>query len=170
MTVKEAAQLVSMAVAVMPNLQEKSLGAVVKSWAVIMCDVDANDAKAALVKLLRERSIPTLPLPGEILDTIRAMKPPKDEPPTALEAWDEVRRCLNPYAPTRWSHPLIGKAVQHTGIQSIIHGDWQVESRFMKIYDTLVKRSREKVTNPIILAIADKMSLSSVPQLSAENS
>lgn len=154
MTEKEAAALVSIAAAAIPTLQGKGLGATARAWAAIMPDVSFSQGKAALIKLLREREIATMPLPGEILATIRELQPQKDAPPGAIEAWDEVRRRLNPYASTEWSHPLIKQAINLTGVQSIIHGDWQVEQRFMRIYNTLLKRDIEREENPLILAIA----------------
>jgi len=168
MTKKEAAALIAIIAATMPNLQDKDLAASAAAWAALMPDVTFNEGKEAVIKLMRERRIATLPLPGEILDTVRQLRPNSTEFPTAFEAWEEVRKKLNSWHPAEWSNPIIGQAVRQTGSWDIIQGTWGVAERFVKIYNILVEREKAKVENPIIRAIADGFDMSRALGISTE--
>ena len=159
MTKKEAAVIISIAAAAIPTLQDKDLAAAAASWAAILPDVSFVDGKAAMIKLLRERKIATLPLPGEILEAVKQFRPQSEKIPAPFEAWEEVRRNISSYSATKWSHPLITQTVRHIGSYDIIQGTWGVAERFVKVYTSLVEREKDKVENPIIMAIANSLDM-----------
>ena len=153
---QEAAKIIALAVVVMPNLQDKSIAKTAAAWASVMPDVPYKQGEAAMVKLLRERSIPTLPLPGEILAAIKELKAGFGEKaaPLDFEAWQEVCSKIDPYkAQPQWSHPAIGKAVQFIGSRNICGGDRGTADRFMRVYNSIVKRSSEREENKTVLSI-----------------
>lgn len=154
MNKKEAAMLIGIAAANMPNLQNKSLGAAANAWALIMPDISYAEGQQALIKLLREREYPTLPLPGEIIRAIRQLKQGSNVPPTAIEAWEEVRKFANPYKHHDWSHPAITAAVKSFGVNRICSNEYDLSRHFMQRYDALVSRAIEKSENKIVRQIS----------------
>lgn len=154
MNKKEAAMLIGIAAANMPNLQNKSLGAAANAWALIMPDISYAEGQQALIKLLREREYPTLPLPGEIVRAARQLKQGSNVPPTAIEAWEEVRKFANPYKHHNWSHPAITAAVKSFGVNRICSNEYDLSRHFMQRYDALVSRAIEKSENKLVRQIA----------------
>lgn len=150
MNQREAGALIAIAVASMPNLQGKSVKATTEAWAMIMPDISYTDAKMALVKLLRDREYPTLPLPGEIVKAVRELKQGKNKPPTAIEAWEEVRKFASPYKHHDWSHPAVAKAVQSIGLNTICSSEYDLSRRFMERYDAIVSRQAKQTENKLI--------------------
>lgn len=156
MNKQEAARIIALAVVVMPNLQDKSIAKTAAAWASIMPDVSYKQGEAAMLKLLRERSIPTLPLPGEILAALKELKTGfgQKAAPLDFEAWQEVCSKIDPYkAVTHWSHPAIGQAVQFIGSRNICGGDRGTADRFMRVYNSIVKRNGEREENKTVLSI-----------------
>lgn len=151
---REAAVLIGIAIANMPNLQSKSLAATANAWAVIMPDISYADGQQALIKLLRSREYPTLPLPGEIVKAVRELKQSSSTPPSAIEAWEEVRKFANPYKQHEWSHPAVAAAVKSFGINAICSSEYDLSRRFMDRYDTIVRRNIELRENKIVREIA----------------
>ena len=168
MTQGEAALILSIPALAMPNMQGKDLTAPAATMAMLLPDVTFEEGKTAIVKIMRERKIATLPLPGEILDTVRQLRPNSTEFPTAFEAWEEVRKKLNSWHSAEWSNPIIGQAVRQTGSWDIIQGTWGVAERFVKIYNILVEREKAKIENPIIKAIAQGFDMSRALGISTE--
>lgn len=154
MNKKEAAMLIGVAVANMPNLQNKSLAATANAWALIMPDISYYDGQQALIKLLRNREFPTLPLPGEIVRAVRELKQGNDSPPTAIEAWEEVRKFADPYKHHDWSHPAVAATVKSFGLNTICGSEYDLSRRFMERYDIIVNRTIEKSENEIVREIA----------------
>lgn len=151
---REAAMLIGVAVANMPNLQNKSLAATAKAWALIMPDISYADGQQALIKLLRSREYPTLPLPGEIVRTVRKLKQGSDNPPTAIEAWEEVRKFADPYKHHEWSHPAVAATVKSFGLNTICGSEYDLSRQFMERYDMIVNRAIENSENKIVREIA----------------
>ena len=155
MTQQEAASLIAIAVAVLPNWQEKSLGATARAWSIIMPDVDYQTGKIAMIRIMREKRIPTIPLPGEILAVAKEIKGLEDDPPTAIEAWEEVKKKIDFYTEVKWSHTIVKKAVQAIGTRTICESEYDVSSKFMKIYESLLHRENEKNENQIAVKITN---------------
>lgn len=149
----EAIDLVTLAATMLPNCQDKSLLPTAKAWAVVMPDVDFETGRNAIIKIMREKKIPTIPLPGEILEAARGLRHNPTDPPTTVEAWEEVRKNIDVYTATKWSHPLIQKAVQAIGARTICEAEYDMSARFMKVYDSLVQREHIDQENAIAIEI-----------------
>lgn len=156
MNVKEAAVLLSYVTALMPNVQKFDLSATAKAWAAFMPDVSFELGQQAVIKILRSKEIPTIPLPGEILNTVKAIVNGENKvnAPLDYEAWEEVRNKLDFYKPEpKWSHPAIKEAVKRIGSRNICGGDYNVADKFMRIYNCIVSRTNEQYENKVIVAI-----------------
>lgn len=158
MNVPEAATLLGYVVAAMPNIQDKDLSATAKLWAVTMPDIPFKIGQQAVLKILREKKIPTVPLPGEIVDTVKQLVNGENKvnAPSDYEAWQEVRSKIDFYKPEiKWSHPAIAEAVKIIGSRNICGGDYNVADRFMRVYNRIVKRENDQYENKITLKIAN---------------
>lgn len=158
MNTREAATLLSYVVAAMPNLQDKDLSATVTLWAVAMPDIPFEIGQRAVLKILREKKIPTVPLPGEIIDTVKQIVNGENKvnAPSDYEAWQEVRRKIDFYKPEiKWSHPLIAETVKIIGSRNICGGDYGVADRFMRVYNRLARRANDEYENKITLNISN---------------
>jgi len=153
MTVSEAARLIAIAVATLPNLQDKELAPTAHVWAAVMPDLDYKTAEAALIRILREKKIATLPQPAELLEAARFLRRHPDDPPPAAVAWAEVRQKLDRYRAPEWSHPLIGEAVRVIGYLTLCESEFDLSTRFMKIYDDLVRRRQIDQENQVVIQI-----------------
>ncbi len=158
MNVKEAASLIALAITALPNLQDKELTPTAKFWAMVMPDIDFATGQAAIIRIMREKEYSTLPLPAEIIKKSRELKKITDTPPTAIEAWEEVRKKADLYTVVAWSHPAIRKAVQRIGIRNICGGGYNTADKFMDIYDQIVKQGIINQENKIAIQIAGKCS------------
>lgn len=158
MNVKEAATLLSYVVATMPNIQDKDLSATAKAWAIIMPDISFELGQQAVLKILRDKKIPTVPLPGEIINTVKEIVNGENKinAPSDYEAWQEVRSKIDFYKPNqKWSHPAIEEAIKIIGSRNICGGDYNVADRFMKVYNRIVKRTNDQYENKVTLQIID---------------
>lgn len=153
MNKKEAAAILTIAVAAIPNLQNKDIASTAAAWAVLMPDVDYKTGRIAVTRILREKKISTLPLPGEIIEVAKELNRSKSDAPTAIDAWHEVSKKINPYKATKWSHPAIQKAVARVGTAAICSGEFNIATRFMTIYDQLVRREIIDKENTIAIQI-----------------
>lgn len=158
MNVKEAASLIALAITALPNLQEKELAPTAKFWAMVMPDVDFAVGQAAIIRIMREKKYSTLPLPAEIIEIARELKKSADTPPTAIEAWEEVRKNADLYKVVEWSHPAIRKAVQRIGVRNICGGGHNTANDFMDIYKQIVRQNTINQENKIAIQIAGKCS------------
>ena len=158
MNIKEAATLLSYVVATMPNIQDKDLSATAKAWAFIMPDISFDLGQQAILKILREKKIPTVPLPGEIINTVKEIVNGENKvnAPSDYEAWQEVRSKIDYYKHNQtWSHPAIEQTIKLIGSRNICAGDYNVADRFMRIYNRIVSRANEDYENKITLQIID---------------
>ena len=159
MTAKEAAKLIAVAVAALPNIQGKSLAATADAWAAIMPDVSFDDGKAAMLLVLREKTIPTLPLPGEILAALKKLHDP-DGLPTAAEAWGEVMELARKrgiYTPWAYSNALVQKAVACFGREELCALQTEqvptARAQFLRIYDSMAQKEKDKKANEEIFKL-----------------
>ena len=171
MTRAEAAALLGIVAATIPNVQKSDLPATARAWEIVLFDVSYEDGLAAIIKILREHKIATVPTPGLIKDAIRQIRlacAGENEPPTAYEAWEEAIK-YNSWGGNKWSHPLIAEAVRYVGSHDLIYGTYGVAERFMKIYNTLLEREKNKVEVPVIKSIAQKMNMNDVLGITGDN-
>lgn len=148
MNQKEASVLISIALATMPNLRDKDLAPTVKAWSLIMADVPFDEAKAGLIKVLREKKIPTLPMPADILsaiDDIKAAQHKTEYPPDYL-AWREAKRCIFEYREPKFEHEVVREAVRVIGWGNIYYSNHDMSDYFMKVYNKIVERKKKNKT------------------------
>ena len=161
MNVKEAATLLSYVVATMPNIQDKDLAPTAKLWANVMPDISFELGQQAIIKILRSKKIPTVPLPAEVIETVDSIRYGENRinAPSDYEAWQEVRSKIDFYKPNqKWSHPAIEETIKIIGSRNICGGDYNVADRFMKVYNRIVKRSNDQYENKVTLQIIDSTS------------
>ncbi len=153
MNEQEAAKLVALALTGLPNLQDKELRPTARLWAVLMPDIDYKTGQVAIIRIMREKKIATLPLPAEIIEIARELRKRPDTPPAAIEAWEEVRKKADPYKIAKWSHPAIETAVKRIGVRAIC-SESNVAQRFMDVYSQIVRRQAIDHENKIAIQIA----------------
>lgn len=158
MNVKEAAVLLSYVTAAMPNIQNKNLQATAQLWAITMPDVPFKLGEQAILRILRDKKISTVPLPGEIIDMAKTIVNGvnKVNAPSDYEAWQEVKTKIDPYKQKiEWSHPAIGKTVKILGSRNICGCDYDISGKFMQIYNRIVARANDEYENKITLNISN---------------
>lgn len=160
MNKQEAAVLLSYVVAAMPNVQKMDLTPTASLWAAVMPDISFNLAQQAVLKILREKNIPTVPLPGEILDAVKSIASNnKSSAPADYEAWEEVRNKLDFYkTDIKWSHPLIAETIKLIGSRNICGANFDVSEKFMRTYNQLKQRKNEQYENAVTLQITQNAS------------
>lgn len=156
MTFEQALELVTIAAAAFPHMQEKDLRPTAQLWAQMLGDLDYRVAKAALTKVLSTaRYWPTI---AEIREAAAEIKPTESGLPSPEAAWEEVLaqvRKVGWIGEPTWSHPAVGRAAL------ALYGSWQnlcaslTEERmaadrahFMRIYETMTRRERETSSLP----------------------
>lgn len=123
-----------------------------------MPDISFELGQQAVLKILRDKKIPTVPLPGEIINTVKEIVNGENKinAPSDYEAWQEVRSKIDFYKPNqKWSHPAIEEAIKIIGSRNICGGDYNVADRFMKVYNRIVKRTNDQYENKVTLQIID---------------
>ncbi len=156
MNVTEAAKLLKVVVATMPNTQHLDIRLTANAWAAIMPDVPFSLAQAALYKVLRTKKIPTVPMPVEIIEACKEIMDSQNQnkAPLDFEAWEEVKRKIDFYKQNvEWSHPAIKETVKIIGSRNICGGDYGVADRFMRVYNKVVKRDENKKEMDVILKL-----------------
>lgn len=161
MTVKEAAQLVALAAANFPNMQDKELKPTAMLWAKLLADIPYHIAEQALIKVLMSaKFFPTVADIREGAEQLLKV----DKLPEPEEAWLEVFRQLDPYKRPEYSHPEIKKAVQAIGYMNLCNSENIAIERaqFMKIYGCYKKRTEEERENEKVFAFTSGM-LKAIP-------
>ena len=159
MTKNEAALLVKMLISVCPNnIANPKMTA--HTWAIVMPDISFSQAQAAIVKILREKQF--IPTPADIIKAVESMFPDPCAPPSAEAAWKEVISQLNSYAPPKaYSHPLIMETVATFDYVDELcrcnNDDLGIKrAQFVKTYNNLSERAKEKKRNQAVNEIAGK--------------
>ena len=160
MTKTEAISLLRLVSAVMPNLKidfEQTGFA----WSIIMPDITYETGARALVKVLRKKTIPTLPTPAEIIEAAKEVINVSKEAgvPDVYSAWDEVRSKLGCVSSKeiQWSHPNVKKTVLSIGAHTIATATYDIFPRFAKVYDGFLKRGESRYENKLSQHICDKL-------------
>lgn len=167
MTTEEAAQLVSLAWAAFPTMQEREMGPVAELWHMMLGHLPFAVAKAALASALTTARF--FPTPADILDAAASIRNPGRL--TSGDAWAavcrEIRRvgwCGQP----RWDSPLIGRAVEAMGGWRQLCASEEPEvdrAHFLKIYSSMDERARTEDKLPpkvrqITADLANRLGLS----------
>jgi len=121
-----------------------------RAWTYIMPDIDFEQAKTAVIKILRTSKFE--PKPSEIIEAVKSMT---DNTPSAEQAWQEVIDKLNPYKKPEWSSDLIQEAVKVMGYKQLCGSENPSIDRaqFMKIYNNLRDRRGSEQENAAVIGM-----------------
>ena len=160
MTKTEAISLLKLVSATMPNLKF-DLEQTGFAWSIIMPDINYEIGSRALIRVLRKKTIPTLPTPGEIIESAKDIinSTSKVNAPDVYEAWDEVKRKLGSVTnkEIQWSHPIVKKTVLSIGAYTIATANYDMFSRFAKVYNDILNRKESNYENKLSRHICDKL-------------
>ena len=125
----------------------------IKTWHLLLCDVDHQLAYTAVVKMLRSDEYPS---PGRIIKAVKSIQ--MAGIPSAEKAWTEVLVKLDPYKRPEWSHPLIGEAVRCMGYVELCRSEnpGMDRAQFLKIYNNLLDRQADRQENEVVYRIAQQ--------------
>ena len=157
MTRREAMALVALASSSYPSIQGKDPRPIVEAWAMMLADLDAVVAKAAVIKVCRESQF--FPSVAQIVAAAQEVDPRNEKLPTAAEAWEEVIRLIHEYGPYRapvYSCDTVKRAVRAIGWQQLCMGETPEADRahFLRLYESMRSRYREDRENEKVLALS----------------
>jgi hypothetical protein len=128
---QETARLICMATAAFPlkkELTEEQQDDLITVWRMVLNDIPYKIAEASLIKVLSTSKY--FPAVAEIREAAINLMP---GPPTAEEAWNEVRRVItsghlsidyqyNGFQP-KWNHKLLEKTVREIGLREMFESE-----------------------------------------------
>lgn len=122
----------------------------VELYACFLRSIPLNTGQAAIMKIIANNEF--FPTIAEIKKAVMNLAPLADEPPSAEQAWDEVRKQLDIYRAPTWSHPAIAKTVETMGFRNLVDSlnPGRDMERFMKIYETYRQRDIDQIENAAI--------------------
>ena len=153
----EILALVALASSSYPSMQSRDPRPIVAAWSVMLADLDAAVAKAAIIKVCRESQF--FPSVAQIVAAARDLDARSEHLPTAAEAWEEVSRLIQlvgPYRAPQYSCDLVRRATRAIGWLQLCLGDNPEADRahFFKIYDALRVRHQAEQENEAVLALS----------------
>ena len=157
MTRREAMALVALASSSYPSIQGKDPRPIVEAWAMMLADLDAVVAKAAIIKVCRESKF--FPSVAQIVAAAQELDPRTEKLPTAAEAWEEVVQLIRDFGPYRaplYSCDTLKRAVRAIGWQQLCMGENPEADRahFLRLYESMRSRYREDRENEKVLALS----------------
>ena len=149
--------LVVLASSSYPSIQGKDPRPIVEAWAMMLADLDAVVAKAAIIKVCRESQF--FPSVAQIVAAAEALDPRTEKLPTAAEAWEEVVQLIRNFGPYRaplYSCDTLKRAVRAIGWQQLCMGENPEADRahFLRLYESMRSRYREDRENEKVLALS----------------
>jgi len=163
LTEQEIARLICMTTAAFPlkkELTDEQQDDLITVWRMVLNEIPYKLAEAALIKVLSSTKF--FPAPAEIREAAISLMP---GPPSAEEAWEEVRKVItsghcsienqyNGWKPT-WSNELIGKTVNEMGLREMFESEniSITMAQFKKYYDNNKAGYKEKRLNEQILRL-----------------
>jgi hypothetical protein len=160
---QEVSKLLVMAKSAFPGRSpdnQQELEALTTVWRMVLNDIPYKLAEAALIKVLSTNKF--FPAPAEIKEAAYSLMP---GPPTAEEAWAEVREIItsghllseyqyNGWLP-QWSHELVKKTVREMGFRELCASEniGITMAQFKKHYDNNKTVHKERVLNQSILML-----------------
>ena len=169
MTEQEIARLICMTTAAFPLKKEltgEQQDDLLTVWRMVLNDIPYKLAEAALIKVLSTNKF--FPAPAEIKEAAYSLIP---GPPTAEEAWEEVRKVItsghcsieHQYSgwKPKWSNEVIKKTVNEIGLRELFDSEniGITMAQFKKHYDNNKTAHKEHALNQSILMLtgADKL-------------
>ena len=154
---QEILALVALASSSYPTMQSRDPRPIVAAWSVMLADLDAAVAKAAIIKVCRESQF--FPSVAQIVAAAEALDSRLEQLPTAAEAWEEVSRLIQlvgPYRSPEYSSDLVRRATRAIGWRQLCTGENPEADRahFLKIYESMRGKYRENRANEAALALS----------------
>ena len=154
MTIQETTAILTLIANIFPKLadgEKQEFADRIKTWHLLLFDVDYALAQMAVIKMLRGDEYPS---PGRIIKAVKSIQNARI--PSAENAWAEVLLKLDPYRRPEWSHKLIGEAVRCMGYVELCRSENPNIDRaqFLKIYNNLLERHMDREENEVICEIA----------------
>jgi hypothetical protein len=163
LTEQEIARLICMTTAAFPLKKEltgEQQDDLITVWRMVLNDIPYKLAEAALIKVLSTNKF--FPAPAEIKEAAYSLIP---GPPTAEEAWAEVREVItsshllteyqyNGWIP-QWSHELVKKTVREMGFRELCASEniGITMAQFKKHYDNNKTAHKERALNQSVLML-----------------
>jgi hypothetical protein len=152
MTKEEIKNLLALATANFPNMQEKNMTPTAVLWDKMLSDIPYQLAEKALVKVLSTAKF--FPTVAEIREAAAEITNPL--PITAAEAWGQVMeavRKFGSYRPTEameWLSPEVAVMVRRFGFVDICRSEQidVIRGQFIKLWDSQAKREKELMVLP----------------------
>jgi hypothetical protein len=153
MTPQQTRDLIGFVINLWPTVpyRNDALAPMVKSWHLILSDIDASEATALLVDLSRAgQEFP--PTPGLIAKTVLDLR---DElagtrAPDADQAWAEIQRGIGSHGFVNgqpvWSHPAVADVVAALTWRELCMSTNHdtMRAHFLRLYDTAAKRTVDR--------------------------
>ena len=157
MSRQEVCALVALASSSYPSMQTRDPRPIVEAWALMLSDLDAVVAKAAIIKVCRESKF--FPSVAQIVVASNEIDPRNEKLPTAAEAWEEVERLIQtvgPYRAPKYSCDTVKRAVRAIGWLQLCLGENPEADRahFLRLYESMRSRHRENQENEKVLALS----------------
>ena len=153
----EVFALVALASSSYPSMQYRDPKPVVEAWAMMMADLDAVVAKAAIIKVCRDSQF--FPSVAQIVAAAQQLDPRAEKLPTAAEAWEEIGRLIVRFGPYRapvYSCDLVRRAAQAIGWLQLCTGENTEADRahFLKIYESMRNKHKDQRENEKALELS----------------
>lgn len=160
MTRKEITNLIGLATANFPNMQEKDMRPTATLWEKMLADIPYPVAEQALIKLLATNKF--FPTVADIREAAENMT--GNQLPAADQAWSEVLeqiRRIGSWGIPTFTHPAITEAVKAIGWRNICCSETPGVERahFMKIYDSVKGRHNDQKINGQVLQLVGGIGL-----------
>ncbi|MBP1624246.1 MAG: hypothetical protein H6Q07_2266 [Acidobacteria bacterium] len=157
MTRQEVCALVALASSSYPTMQSRDPRPIVEAWALMLADLEAVVAKAAIIKVCRESKF--FPSVAQVVAAAAELDPRRAKLPTAAEAWEEVEgliQMVGPYRSPKYSCDTVKRAVRAIGWQQLCMGENPEADRahFLRLYESMRSRYREDRENEKVLALS----------------
>ena len=157
MSRQEVCALVALASSSYPSMQTRDPRPIVEAWALMLSDLDAVVAKAAIIKVCRESKF--FPSVAQIVVASNEIDPRNEKLPTAAEAWEEVERLIQtvgPYRAPKYSCDTVKRAVRAIGWLQLCLGENPEADRahFLRLYESMRSRHQENQENEKVLALS----------------
>ena len=154
---QEVCALVALASSSYPSMQTRDPRPIVEAWALMLSDLDAVVAKAAIIKVCRDSKF--FPSVAQIVAAANEMDPRNEKLPTAAEAWEEVERLIQSmgaYRAPSYSCDTVKRAVRAIGWLQLCLGENPEADRahFLRLYESMRSRHRENQENEKVLALS----------------
>jgi hypothetical protein len=166
LTLEESAKLVYMAASVFPTKQDTDLKLTAKAWMMILSDIPYKIAEAALIKVLSTTKF--FPVPADIREAAISFIP---GPPSAEEAWKEVRKYITSGSNSiryqyngerpEWSHEIIKTTADQIGVWDMFNCENMnvLMGQFIKMYNKNLEISKDKIETERVLKLTGGQAL-----------